>query len=398
MGRLLRRYWYPVAVTGDLEEPPVRRVRLLGEDLVLFRDGSGRLGLVDEACPHRRASLAYGVCEPDGLRCAYHGWLFGRDGRCLEQPAEPPESTFKDRITVTAYPVQELGGMVWAYLGPAPAPMVPRYDVFVWDGVFRDIGHALLPVSWMQIMENAVDPHHVEWLHGRYFRSIQERRGLPVARTFGRRHVKIAFDQFEHGIIKRRLLEGQSEDDDDWRVGHPLVFPYMMRVGGGGSDQMQIRVPVDDQTTWFVLYTVHHPGGLPVAPQERIPAYEVPRRDDRGNHIVDYIEGQDIMTWVTQGPIAERNKEHLGASDAGVIMLRRLFGEQLARVEAGEDPLGVLRAEHDVVELPCEKDKFGAGAAFQTEWLRMGSHRHSPALRQNEELYARAGASAGAGR
>src|SRR4029453_10567321 len=122
-------------------------------------------------------------CEAEGLRCGYHGWLFDREGRCLEQPAEPEESTFKDRITITAYPAEELGGLVWAYLGPAPAPKVPRYDVFVWDGVFRDIGHALLPVNWMQIMENAVDPHHVEWLPGRYFQFVHERRGLPVART-----------------------------------------------------------------------------------------------------------------------------------------------------------------------------------------------------------------------
>ena len=127
MGRLLRRYWWPVAITSDLADFPRRAVRLLGEDLVVFRDGSGRYGLLDRVCPHRGASLAYGICEADGLRCGYHGWLFDADGRCLEQPGEPPGSTFHEQITVRAHRVEELGGLVWGYLGPEPAPKLPRY-------------------------------------------------------------------------------------------------------------------------------------------------------------------------------------------------------------------------------------------------------------------------------
>jgi 5,5'-dehydrodivanillate O-demethylase oxygenase subunit len=392
LGTLLRRYWFPVAFTSDLEAFPTRSVRLLGEDLVVFRDGRGRLGLLEEQCPHRRASLAYGVCEMDGLRCGYHGWLWDRDGRCLEQPGEPADSTFKHRVRATAYRAEEMGGLIWGYLGPEPAPLLPRYDVFVWNNVLRDAGHCLLPVNFMQIMENAVDPHHVEWLHGRFFSFVQELQGKGAARTFGRRHLKIGFDVFEHGIIKRRLLEGETEEDDDWKVGHPLVFPAMMRVGGGGHDQMQIRVPIDDTHTWFILYSCHHPGSLETPGAGQPVAYEIPWRDEQGRHIVDYIEGQDIMAWVTQGPIAQRHREHLGQSDLGVILVRNLFLEQIARVEQGLDPLAVIREprQNELIDLPCEKNKFGAGREFATEFLEMGSSRYSPQKEVIRELYERA--------
>src|SRR5690242_6582369 len=167
MGQLLRRYWWPVATHDMATRVPVKR-RLLGEDLVLYRDGSGTVGLLAEQCPHRRAALWLGCTEDVGLRCGYHGWRFDADGRCLEQPGEPADSTFKDRVRATAYPVRELGGLVFAYLGPTPVPELPRYDLFVWDDAWRDIGHAELPCNFVQIMENSVDPYHVEWLHGRY--------------------------------------------------------------------------------------------------------------------------------------------------------------------------------------------------------------------------------------
>jgi len=268
---------------------------------------------------------------------------------------------------------------VWAYIGPEPAPELPRYDVYVMEGV-RDIAHATLPCNFVQIMENAVDPHHVEWLHGRYFEFLGRLRGFSAPSSFQRRHVKVAFDPFEHGIIKRRLLEGHSEEDDDWRIGHPLVFPYTMRVGGGGIDQMQIRVPVDDTTTWFICYTVHRPDGAVLPEQTSIPAYELPWLDEKGRHIVDYVEGQDIMAWVTQGPVVDRTVEHIGKSDIGVVMLRRMYREQMAAVQEGRDPLGVVRHRHERIGLPCEKNKFGAGATFALQWIDQGFSRYSPQL------------------
>lgn len=354
MGNLLRRYWHPIAGAVELETTPTKKVRLLGEDLVLYRDKSDNLGLIQEKCPHRGVSLEYGILEKDGLRCQYHGWCFNNKGQCIDQPGEPDKSTFKNRIKAVAYPVQELGGLIFAYLGPELAPLIPRYDMFVWKGVVRTIGHAVLPCNWLQIMENSVDPVHAEWLHGHYAQQV----GRQTETGLSRHHVKIAFDKFEYGIVKRRLLEGQSEDADDWRIGHPLVFPNILRTGGVGRCNFQIRVPMDDHQTMHLWYTCYLPGGQ-VPEQKSIPVYEIPYKDEKGKFITDFTDGQDMMAWVTQGPIADRTTERLGASDKGVIMYRKMLQEEMKKVERGEDPLGVIRdpEKNRIIELQHETEK-----------------------------------------
>jgi 5,5'-dehydrodivanillate O-demethylase len=388
MGELLRRYWWPIATSSMLGERPIAR-RLLGEDLVLFRDKSGTLGLLEERCPHRRASLSMGCVEQNGLRCGYHGWVFSSDGKCIEQPPEPEHSTFKDRVTAVAYQAQELGGLIFAYMGPSPAPLVPRFDMFVWDNAWRDIGHCVVPANWMQIMENSIDPHHVEWLHGYYATRVNELLGKPGPQTFSKRHIKVAFDAFEFGIIKRRVLEGHTEENDDWKIGHPIVFPHMLRVGGGGVYSFQIRVPVDDTHTWHVWYQAYRPNddGV-VPPQKEIPVYEIPIYDAKGAIIDDYVDGQDIMAWMTQGAIADRTQEHLGTSDAGVIMLRRMFFENMDIVANGGDPIGTVRdPSRTCINLPQERDKFGASDVFRREWLQIGQTRYSPLKNSVVELF-----------
>ncbi|GEL21522.1 (Fe-S)-binding protein [Pseudonocardia sulfidoxydans NBRC 16205] len=390
MGEVLRRYWYPVAFTRELAEFPVKRVELLGEFFALWRSPSGRYGIVPEACPHRKASLAYGVVESDGLRCPYHGWVFDEAGACVEQPAERDDTRFGARVSAQAGVAEEMGGLVWAYVGPGPAPRLPRFDTYVMEG-FRDIGWADLPCNYVQIMENAVDPHHVEWLHGRYFQFIGRHEGFTSPASFAKKHQKVGFTPFEWGIIKRRVLEGASEDNDDWKVGHPLVFPYNMRVGGGGVHQMQIRVPINRTTTRFMLYTVHRPDeGYEHVEQPVVPDYNIPVVDEKGRHVVNYVEGQDIMAWVTQGAITDRTTEHLGRSDIGVAMLRKMFREQMDRVARGEDPLGTIREEHERIDLPCEKDKFHAGAQFALDFCDMGSTRFSPMLDAIKKIHVSA--------
>ena len=391
MGELLRRYWWPIATHDMVGRIPVKR-RLLGEDLVLFRDAQGRLGLLQERCPHRRASLTLGCTEEQGLRCGYHGWLFDTSGQCLDQPGEPADSDFKDRIRATAYKVQELGGLVFAYLGPdteeSPAPPLPRYDLFVMADSWRDIAHAELPCNFLQIMENSVDPHHVEWLHGRYGSFLKELAGEPPLPVVTKKHVKVAFEVFEHGILKRRILEGQTEEDEDWKVGHPLVFPGMLRVGSGGLATFQIRVPIDDTHTWHVWYQCYTPGGA-VPEQESIPVYEVPLKDEQGQWLRDYVDGQDITAWVTQGEIADRTEEHLGRSDLGVITLRRLFTEQIDVVADGQDPICTYRDQDPTgqIDLPMEKNKFGSAEEFRKMWLAESSIRYSPIRKEIFELF-----------
>ena len=241
MGELLRRYWYPIAFEEDFDAVPTKTVRLLGENWTLFKTPiGGKYGIVAEHCPHRRASLTYGVVHEDGIRCGYHGWKFDFDGRCVEQPAESDNQNFRDRVQQKSGKAQTMRGWFGFMFGPDPAPELPRFDVFVMDGV-KDCGYTTLPCNWLQIMENSVDPHHVEWLHGLYFEFLGQTQGFEAPKAFQKKHMKTGFEEIEWGILKRRVLEGGTEENDDWKIGHPLVFPYFMRVGGAGINQMQIR-------------------------------------------------------------------------------------------------------------------------------------------------------------
>jgi 5,5'-dehydrodivanillate O-demethylase oxygenase subunit len=250
----------------------------------------------------------------------------------------------------------------------------------------------VIPCNFVQIMENSVDPHHVEWLHGYYFDHVGKQEGFVAPKSFQRKHLKTAFEDMEFGILKRRLYVDQAETDDDWAVGHPLMFPYGMRVGGMEIEQMQIRVPIDDTHTWVCFYSTHHPGAdHPVDDVNTVTEYELPWKNPDGRIRVDYVEGQDIMAWVTQGEIADRTIEKIGKSDIGCVRVRRLFREQLARVEQGLAPMGVFYDDdRGRIDLPCEKDKFGAGGDFAFQWLNMGSHRFSPQLDRLVEIHRHA--------
>ena len=363
MGEFLRRYWYPIAASNDLDiqeaagthRGGTKEVRLLGEDLVLFRDLKGRLGLLERACAHRRVSLAYGVPEEEGIRCPYHGWMYDTAGRCVEQPFEEishPESLpgmrLKDSVRLPAYRVEELGGLIFAYLGPEPAPLLPRWDLLVMDNVIRDIEYVEIPCNWVQIMENSVDTVHVQWLHS-YFTAWTT--GVPQRAI--RNHQRIAFDDFEHGIMKRRLYVDEPEDSPEWTVGHPILIPNILRLG----NQLQIRVPVDDTHTLHVLYTGHvAPSGVVAPVQDTFTMREVPMFDDTGRRLLDFNQGQDTMAWVTQGGIAKRDKERLGESDRGLVMYRKLLLDQAAIVADGGDPMNVLRdpEQNQILSLPTE--------------------------------------------
>jgi 5,5'-dehydrodivanillate O-demethylase len=343
MGEVMRRYWHPVATVPELDQEPVLAVQLLGERLALYRTEGGDLGLVAERCPHRGASLAYGIPEDDGLRCPYHGWKFDGAGRCLEQPAEPEDSTFKHRVRIPAYPVQEMGGLIWAYLGPAPVPLLPRFDLFVRDDLVRDIGISRIPCNWLQVAENTMDPVHIEYLHMLYTNYVHRRKGLPPVPT--RHHERIAFDVFEYGIIKRRLWEGEDETSQEWTIGHPQLFPGTAHVViGQGWEQFQIRVPVDDTNTVNYWYNarVRQPDQSPQESSD-IAIWDNPWRAENGRMILDSLNGQDMMVMITQGDISDRTTERLGTSDQGVILYRQVLLEQIERVERGEDPLGVVR-------------------------------------------------------
>jgi 5,5'-dehydrodivanillate O-demethylase len=404
-GELFRRYWHPIATTGELAERPTKVIRLLGEDLVLYRDRSGTYGLIDQLCPHRRVDLSYGIPEDEGLRCMYHGWMFDETGQCVEQPFEEtvhPDGRFKEKVKVKAYPVEELAGVLLAYMGPLPAPLVPRWDLYVWDNVMRDVGTTVLPCNWLQCQENSLDPVHVEWLHAYYTNALLDPNGradMPQRPNLApwrvRQHGKISFDRFERGIIKRRTYKaspgdaGSTEADPEWTSGHPIVFPNMLRVGSS----FEYRIPMDDTHTLHLVFSAYvMPAGVTAPVQETVPQYDVPLFADDGTCIVDYTLGQDMMAWWTQGPIARRDLEKLGESDKGIILFRKLLQEQMLKVEAGEEPINVFRdAEENAMLALFSEYQPGGEVSRANLWVRQAS-QYSPVVPEVDVLYAGANA------
>jgi 5,5'-dehydrodivanillate O-demethylase len=357
MGRLMRRYWHPVAASAELVDSPVKAVRILGESLVLYRDGRGELGLLAEACAHRGASLTSGNTERHGLRCSVHRWLYASDGRCLEQPMEEPNNREQlGEARTTAYAVEELGGLVFAYMGPEPRPLLPRYNVLVWQDAVREIQGSLVPCNWLQVMENLLDPMHVEQLHGRYFADVLERKGGASVEDFLANHcpprlTRIGFERFADGIIERHMTE--SDREVSWDTGTPSFFPTTTLVQSSAKRGSVIFiVPFDDTHTWFLLDMAERTG-FP-SRQKTAPFVDVPGRGKNDEFLLDTAHGQDHMAAVTQGAVAPRADEHLGTADAGIVLYRELLSQQMERVESGRDPMNVRRsrAENEIIDAP----------------------------------------------
>jgi 5,5'-dehydrodivanillate O-demethylase len=366
MGELLRRYWHPIAVTVQLDENPVRKVRLLGEDLTLFRSAAGELGLIGDLCPHRCISMSYGIPDERGLRCAYHAWLFDSAGNCVEQPWDDrsnPEARFRDKVKIKAYPVQELGGLIFAYMGPQPEPLLPRWDLLVRDDVDRAVDIQPIPCNFLQCMDNSFDPLHFEFLHAEFGNYQLQRNGRPPGMTKRAKHLKIAFDLFEYGVYKRRLLEGQAEDGADWTIGHPVLFPTTLSIGDENRGGLHFRVPIDDtNTTQFVYSTKVRDAGD--APKPLTYDLQIVF-DDKGNVIseINTTMKQDMVAWVAQGPISDRTQEHLSSGDKGLIMYHKMLNDNIDKVARGEDPMGTIRdprknQPYITIKRSREHDKF----------------------------------------
>ncbi|MDH3444786.1 MAG: Rieske 2Fe-2S domain-containing protein, partial [Deltaproteobacteria bacterium] len=345
-GEMHRRYWHPIGFAKELKGRPKRK-RLLGEDLVLFRDEHGKLGLLGLRCPHRATSLEYGHIEDGGLRCCYHGWLFDVNGQCLEQPAEPAQRNFKDRVRHLAYKVEELNGIIFAYLGPEPAPLLPRYDVLVRDDSVRSIWGRVMNCNYFQMVENTVDQHHFRWLHrtptSKFWQDIDLKSELTefgIRDHFTRRAGKEKYTTVSYFIMPTLNKTGYHVDPS-----HPAGIV----AGHVGYEALRWRVPVDDTHTLHVTVAFapvvdgKPTGKLPPDRQEEI--LEVPpgayKWDDETGWIAR--NDQDRCAQESQGLICDRTAEHLGYSDKGVILLRELYRKSIDAARNGQDPLGILR-------------------------------------------------------
>jgi 5,5'-dehydrodivanillate O-demethylase oxygenase subunit len=339
MGELLRRYWMPIAAVDEFDDKTIKPIRLMSENLVVYKDLSGAFGLVDRQCPHRRADMSYGFVEQCGLRCNYHGWLFNERGQCIEQPYEDvaaPQARFKSKVGIKCYPVEVRAGLIWAYLGPQPAPLVPNWEPFTWKNGFVQIVFADIPCNWLQGQENSIDPVHFEWMHMNW--SVR-RRG--ESGPYSPRHLKVAFEEFEYGFVYKRIREGMSESDPLWTIGRVALWPNALFTGG----HFEWRVPVDDENTLSVTWAFNRvPKEREPFVQDRIPSWHGPVSDAAtGRWIDSHIMNQDFIAWAGQGAIADRTGEHLGTSDRGIILMRERFLTDLELVAKGGDPKAVIR-------------------------------------------------------
>jgi len=406
-GELMRRYWIPIAPYAQLLENPVRKVRILGEDLVLYRDRSSNLGLIGDRCLHRRVDLQFGIPDERGLRCPYHGWLFGPTGKCLERPLEAsPEREVARGLK--GYPVQELGGLVFAYMGPLPAPALPRWDLYVWPNCIRQIAVNVLDCNWLQCQENTGDPTHSVWVHGRMFEYVLERTGQ-LERAQSNDHTihsrlkmgvgikELYAERTEFGIRKGVIYSKELGAESDHVSEHStVIFPFYTQTGKAGAarSEYQVRVPMDDTHTYHICYQVYAaPPGIEAPSQDLVPWYEPPTVDDEGRPILDYVLAQDALVWTAQGEIVDRSQEMLGRTDVPISLLRRQLDEQIRLVEEGKAPMNVFAQSPDIIRSSSERqnpDLLLAGNYRKLYHKGFGTDdvdRYGPAIELVKELH-----------
>jgi nitrite reductase/ring-hydroxylating ferredoxin subunit len=349
-GELLRRYWHPVATSNEATTVP-REVRLLGEDLILYRDASGTPGLLEPRCCHRGTSLFFGRVEETGIRCPYHGWLFDADGTCLDQPCEPDRGRNKESYRQPWYPVVEYHGLLFTYMGPADRqPVFPTYDIFDDVGDDEEIvtfdrfafgGPDVAPCNWFQTHENAMDPYHVFILHN----AISGPQFDPRLEIWPR----IDWQRHPWGITAtqdRELPDGTTlHRITEIRVPTMRVIPTPTLAYLGRTNNLSWAIPIDDTHT-RVIALIRKPKGEAA---QGLALYD----GDRSWYDLSDEEHQrfpgDYETQVGQGPITRHSTEHLSSTDRGVSMVRRQFKEQVRIVAEGGDPVGVSFDPADAV-------------------------------------------------
>ena len=346
LGELMRRYWHPVAAAHEVTTTP-RKLRVLGEDLVLFRDGQGRPGLLYPRCMHRGTTLYYGKVEDAGIRCCYHGWLFDVEGNCLDQPCEPKGGLRRERARQPWYPVQEQYGLVFAYLGPPEKqPVLPRYDILEDLAPGERLAHAIggrgatgdssldvVPYSWLHMCDNIMDPYHVYVLHS----TFTETQFHPDFAVMPKR---VEFFQAEHGVFYsavREMPDGRTYDRvSSYLLPNIMSVPPTFDLKESRSIMISWVVPVDDASYFQVIVE-----------RCRTSRFDAPRRDPRGKSWGERSAAErrawpdDYEAQEGQGAISLHSEEHLVSSDRGIALQRRLLTQQIERVRAGEDPLGV---------------------------------------------------------
>ncbi len=372
MGNVLRRYWIPAAMSSELPGPdcaPIR-VKLLGEKLVVFRDTQGRVGLLDGFCAHRRASLFLGRNEECGIRCVYHGWKYDVEGNCVDMPSEPPESNFKDKIHLKAYPTVEMGDIIWAYLGPKE--LMPPPPKFEWTQVpqnCRVVAKVWEECNWLQAVEGNVDTVHASFLH-RKLTPESKRAGISPdsvwlkSSTAPRLDVKLTDYGFFYAGIRPMGQQGSFII-----VNHYVLPFHQMRATTSGGHitssliEGHMVVPMDDENcmdyVWRVTLAGHDRAELERIERERGRSsadigqdfrkvrnkdndWQIDREVQRTETFsgIDGINNQDQACQESMGAICDRTQEHLGSTDKAIVAVRHLLMQAVKSVQESKDPLG----------------------------------------------------------
>lgn len=384
MGRLMRQYWIPVLQTDDIEaDGPPQRVRLLGEDLIAFRDTNNQVGLVQNNCPHRGASLFFGRNEEAGLRCVYHGWKFDVTGRCVDMPNEPADSDFKTRVTATAYPCREQNGVIWTYMGPRQTPPpLPELGWALVPALQRQSLRYARACNWLQALEGDIDSSHVNYLHRRLAdNSLSGATTLSRRTEEDRKHVSYFSDNgapmlqvvdTDIGVTYGARRPGGA-DGDFWRVTQFLMPFYTSIPGSSEIGSAKVWVPLDDEHTlvWEPSWSLVG-AEIPEADRKgltgRVPAtgfrpettdglgrwnfadnasndYGLDRQRQKTVNYTGMDDSNPLQDGAIQesmGPIFDRTTEHLGSADAMIIRVRRrLLDAVRAFADSGTLPPGI---------------------------------------------------------
>jgi phthalate 4,5-dioxygenase oxygenase subunit len=382
MGRMVRRYWIPAALSEEVEpDGAPRRVRLMGEDLIVFRDSNGKPGLLEELCPHRGASLLLARNEECGLRCLYHGWKFDVNGKVHDMPAEPDATAMMEHVRAVAYPVRESGGMIWAYMGEKgqePPPLDFEFAQYPTDNIVHM--KARIDCNWVQALEGVIDSSHTNYLHGDTFKpaagflsSTYRGDSLLVDRPSSDGKPRYEIENTDYGFRYAAIRKPIADADKNSYVRVTLfVAPfYGLFPGQEGWGSVQAFVPIDDTHT--MLYFTRYNMRGPVSVEERkrhfawsgfVPGVDVDgegrkfrNRDNdwmqdrqamQSGKSMSGIRGvqmEDAVVQESMGPIYNRQKEHLGVSDMAVVRMRRLMLQSVRDfVDNGKTPLGLQRA------------------------------------------------------
>ena len=370
-GRYLRRFWLPVALSREVPEPdgPPIRLKVMGEDLLAFRDSKGRVGVIEPRCPHRGANLFFGRNEDCGIRCVYHGWKFDVDGNCLEMPNAPPDSSYKERVRIVAYPTREFGEMVWAYMGPPEhVPELPELEVGLVPASHRYVIKKLQQCNWAQSMEGALDTAHFSFLHMPAPKvSANVNKDAPVDEgrlRWVREDPMPRFSIVDHAvgfvIGAARRADG---DELYWRTTQYLMPSHSTTPSAlpGETYFGYTWVPIDDISCW--IYTYAWNPDRPLGDAERakmgtghgtlaaVDANFIPIRRRENDYLIDRSEQQnvsftgvrgvaeqDAMIQDSQGFIVDRTKENLTATDAGIVRFRQTFLGGVKALDEGREP------------------------------------------------------------